>query len=162
MSTVVVVVAVESLMSRLSSVLSPSVVAVIVVTMVLELSVLVLMVVSEAVEEPITMTLGTFWGGWNKVDSLNLMTKTPEVIESTAQNKHNFYCQKPILEASVYLYEKKHTNLHIDAQRRYFSADKQANQTRVAQQYKQIDCSFARVNNPARSSKYSRRSEGKS
>lgn len=59
MSMVVVVVAVESLMSRLSSVLSPSV-AVVVVTMVLELSVLVLMVVSEAVEEPITITFGTF------------------------------------------------------------------------------------------------------
>lgn len=56
------VVAVESLMSRLSSVTSPSV-AVIVVTMVFELSVLVLMVVSEAVDEPITITFGTFWGG---------------------------------------------------------------------------------------------------
>lgn len=49
-----------SAMSRESSVTSPSV-AVIVVMMVLELSVLVFMVVSDAVLEPMTMTLGTTW-----------------------------------------------------------------------------------------------------
>lgn len=49
-----------SVMSSESSVTSPSV-AVIVVMMVFELSVLVLMVVSDAVLEPMTMTLGTTW-----------------------------------------------------------------------------------------------------
>lgn len=51
-------------MSRLSSVASPSV-AVMVVTIVFELSVLVLIVVSEAVLDPITITFGTFCA-WNR------------------------------------------------------------------------------------------------